>query len=98
MKHPVYPTPINDGICCTVALDGQVAVVQDVQVSADIEFFARCPSQDDRYPVSRSGKGDDVGSSVIIGVADGLAQGTGTTVSGSCYDVVGGPSRLRDRQ
>ncbi|MFC2043075.1 hypothetical protein ACFLUA_02865 [Chloroflexota bacterium] len=98
VKHPVYPAPVNDGVRRTVALDGQVAVVQNVQVSADIGVFARCPCQDDGIPVSRSGKGDDVGASVIIGVGDSLAQGTLTAVIGIQYDVVFSPGWLRDRQ
>ena len=95
VKHPVYPTPVNVGFRCAVTLDGQVAAIQDVQVAADIGVIARCPSQDDRFPVGRRGvKGDGVGARVAIGVVDGPAQGTDPTGSGSCYDVGGGPGWL----
>jgi hypothetical protein len=39
VEYPVIPAPVNDRI--PVALDGQVAAVQDVQVSADVGIFAR---------------------------------------------------------
>ena len=98
MKHPVYPAAVNDGFRCTIALDGQVAAVQDVQVAAGVGVFTRCPRQEDGNPVSRCGKGDDVGARVVLGVGDGLAQGTRPAVIGIRYEVVGGPGRLRTRQ
>jgi len=95
VKHPVYPTAVNDRIRCAVALDSQIAAIQDIQVSARIGLFARCPRKDNGDPVNRSVKGDDVGARVVIGIGDGLTQGTWPAVIGAVHNPCSSPDRLR---